>query len=299
MKSLRDILKEAEAKHVAIGHFNISDLVTLQAILDAAMSLSSPRKKIPIIIGTSEGEREFIGVENAVALVRTARKKYKWPIFLNADHTHSLEKIKEAVEVGYDAVLFDPFDSAQGKGGKLPLEENIRQTKEVMAYVRSVNPDIVVEGELGYIGSASEVLDKVPEGAAVTEATMTTVEEATRFVKETGVDLLAPAVGNRHGIVVGVPKSLSIGRITAIKKAIGISMVLHGGSGTAAEEFTRAIEAGINIVHVSTELRVAWRKGIEEGLAGGKEVTPYKLLAKAKENIKEVVMRNLKIFSGR
>ncbi|MCL4437569.1 class II fructose-bisphosphate aldolase [Patescibacteria group bacterium] len=298
MKSLKEFIKEAGANHVAIGHFNISDLAALKAIFDATRELSPQTtaifgEKLPILIGTSEGEREFIGPRQAAVLVRSLREEYGWPIFLNADHTHSFEKIKEAFEAGYDALLFD--------GGKLPFEENIKQTKQVVDYVKSKNPEILVEGELGYIGSSSEILEVLPEGAATELKDFTTPEEAERFVRETGVDLLAPAVGNIHGMVLGGNEpTLNIQRISDIKKAIGeTGIVLHGGSGTSDADFTNAIAAGISIIHINTEIRLAWRKGLEKSLADyPKEIAPYKLFPGAVEAVKDVVYKRLRLFNN-
>jgi len=286
MKNIKETIKEAEDKKIAVGHFNISDLAGLKAIFETARRLG-----LPVLIGTSEGEREFVGPRQAVALVESLREEYNWPVFLNADHTHSLQKIKEAVEAGYDAVLFD--------GGKLPFEENLRQTKEVVSYVRATRPEVTVEGELGYIGTSSAVFEKLPEGAAANEAQFTSVEEAKRFVEETGVDFLAPAVGNVHGMFKNAPNPrLDIDRIRAIKEAVGIPLVLHGGSGIVDEDFTAAVKAGISVVHINTEIRVAWRKGLEEALrAKPEEIAPYHLLPGSIEAMSEVIEKRLKLFS--
>ncbi len=285
MINLREIIRDAENHKVAVGHFNISDLATLKAILSAASELN-----LPIVIGLSEGERDFVGVRTAAALVKSYREQYNVPIYLNADHTYSLDKIKEAVEAGFDAVIFD--------GAKLPLDENIALTKEAVDYVRSVRPEVIIEGELGYIGTSSEVLSAVPMGAAMGE-NMTKPEEATRFVKETGVDMLAPAVGNIHGMFKNIPEPrLDIERIKTVRTAAGVPLVLHGGSGTSDEDFVAAIEAGISIVHINTEIRVAWRKGIEAALRENPdEVAPYKLLGAALQNVHNVVAARLRLFS--
>lgn len=288
MKNLRQVIQEGESKRVAIGHFNISDLPALKAIFETAKEFS-----VPVFIGTSEGEREFIGPKQAALLVKSLREEYDYPIFLNADHTHSLEKVKEAVEAGYDAVLFD--------GGKLSFEENIRQTKEVVEYVKSVNPKILVEGEIGYIGASSEVLKEIPAGAAFKPEDLTTPEQAKEFVEKTGVDLLAPAVGNIHGIIVheGFVEKLDIERIKAIKRVVVVPLVLHGASGLSDGDIRAAIQAGIGIVHINTELRQAWRKGLEAGLkAHSDEVAPYKIYAAAMEEMKKLVLEKIKLFSG-
>src|SRR6266446_5489205 len=165
MKTLREVLRQAERDKVAIGHFNFSDLVAFNAIVAAAREL-----KVPVMTGVSEGEREFTGVAQAAALVKAIRDEYDYPIFLNADHTHSLAKAEEAARAGFDEILFD--------GSALPFEENVQQTKRAVEAIRSIDPSIIVEGEVGYIGTSSEILEKAPEGSD----TLTTPEEAEQFV---------------------------------------------------------------------------------------------------------------------
>ncbi len=286
MKSLLRTIQDAENKKVAVGHFNISDLAGLKGIFDAARELN-----VPVIIGTSEGEAGFIGHRQSAALIKILREEFDYPIFINSDHTKSLEEVKKAVAAGYDAILFD--------GGKLPFEENLKKTKEVVDYVKSVNPDILVEGELGYIGSSSRILTELPEGAAIKKEDLTKPEQAKQFAEETGIDLLAPAVGNIHGMFKGAKNpDLDIERIGELKKAAGVPLVLHGGSGVKDEDFAAAIKAGIAIVHINTEIRVAWREGLEAALRqDADEVTPYKLLPGAVAKVKEVVYNRLKLFN--
>jgi fructose-bisphosphate aldolase, class II len=296
MKSLREILADADARHVAVGHFNISELGTLRGIWEAASEVSAAAQQpLPILIGASEGEREFIGVKQCVALIRSIREQYNYPIFLNADHTHSLDKVREAAEAGFDEILFD--------GSGLPsFDENIKQTLEAVKIIRGVNEGTVIEGEIGFIGSGSEIIKEKPE------LILSTPEEAVQFVRETGVDVLAPAVGNMHGLLAAMAagtehKRLNIERISQIKKALtdaglGGLMTLHGGSGTADEDFVAAIKAGMTIVHVSSELRLAWRRGIEEGLKDPNEIAPYKLMTPSVEGVKKVVIDRLKLFNG-
>src|SRR3989338_283430 len=121
MKSLKEYIREADATKKAIGHFNISTIEALWAIFDAARGLQQP-----VIIGVSEGGRKFLGVRQAVALVKSIRDEYEHPIFLNADHSYSFESVKEAVDAGFDAVIFD--------GAKLSFEENVRITKQCVGY---------------------------------------------------------------------------------------------------------------------------------------------------------------------
>ncbi len=286
MSTLREIIQDAQARKVAIGHFNISDLVALKAIFEAARELN-----VPVMIGTSESEAQFLDRGEAAALVKMLRQEYDFPIFLNSDHTHSLEEVKKAVAAGYDEILFD--------AGKLPFEENLRLTKEVVEYVKSINSNIIVEGEIGYIGSASKILTELPEGAALRPEDFTTPEQAAQFVRETKVDLLAPAVGNIHGMIgIGKDPDLDIPRIRAIREAAGVPLVLHGGSGNKDSDFLAAIDAGVAIIHINTEIRVAWRAGLEQGLRNHPgEIAPYKVLPDAVAAVRQVVQARLKLFN--
>ncbi len=285
-KGLRQYIKEAEEKGVAIGHFNISNLETLRGIFDAAKKLD-----LPVIIGTAEGERKFIGTKQAVALVKSLRDEYDYPIFLNADHTYSVEGVKECIDAGYDAVIFD--------GTGLSHEENIKITKQCVDYARSINPEIIVEAELGFIGTSSKVLDKIPEGVKITEEYLTKPEDAKKFIEDTGIDMIAPAVGNIHGMLKGgVDPALNIKLIGEIQKVINIPMVLHGASGNSTNDIKEAIKNGMSVVHVNTEIRVSFKKALEESLKSKPdEVAPYKYMDKCIESVEAVVKEKLKIFN--
>src|SRR3989338_4266346 len=255
MKVLRQCIKEAHDKKVAIGHFNISNLEGLWAIFRAAKNLS-----VPVIIGVSEGERDFIGVRQAAALVQSLREEHDYPIYLNADHTYSFDRVKEAIDTGFDAIIFD--------GTELPFEKNMKVARQCVEYARACGRDVIVEGELGFIGKSSKVLDGIPTGVKISEEFLTKPDEAKKFVEETGVDLLAPAVGNIHGMLSGgVDPSLNISRIKEISNAVGVPLVLHGGSGNSSDDFMKALGAGVSVIHINTELRVAYRKALVKELS--------------------------------
>jgi fructose-bisphosphate aldolase class II len=279
-------LAEATGRGTAIGHFNVSDLVGLNAVAAVARRLG-----VPVLIGTSEGERAFIGARQVAAVVRSIRDQYDFPIFLNADHTHSLARAEEAAKAGYDMIGFD--------GSTLSFGENVRQTKAAVDAIKSINADVIVEGELGYIGTGSEIHDTVPESSLV----FTRPDEARQFAEATEVDVLAPAVGNMHGLLATMvrgeaKKRLDIERIAQIKAAIGMPLTLHGGSATDDDDFRRAIEAGMTIIHISTELRLAWRRGLEATLAAEPDnLVPYQLFRKSSEAIQDVVTHRLKLFN--
>jgi fructose-bisphosphate aldolase class II len=293
MISLKKALAAAKRDKVAIAHFNVSELVTLKAVFAATRELSAVSGKlIPVIIGVSEGEREFLGTAEIVSMIKDLRKRYDYPIFINADHHKSVESCKAAIDAGFDSVIIDAADKS--------FEENIRLTKEVVAYARaSNNKKILVEAELGNVGSGSEVREKLADGIAITEDTITKAEEAARFVSETGVDLFAPAVGNVHGMFKDAPDPhLFIKRTKEIRRAAKVPLVLHGGSGTPDEDFVKAIDAGVRIIHISTELRKAWRAGIEKAFTEKPhEVAPYKLLTHSFEGVKAVALMRLKLFN--
>lgn len=286
MKSLRQHIAEAKENHVAIGHFNVSTLDGIWAVADAAKELN-----LPVIIGVSEGERDYVGVRQAALVVESIRKDRGQAIFLNADHTYSFDRVKEAIDAGFDAAIFD--------GAQLSFEENVAQAKRCVEYARASGRDVIIEGELGFIGTSSKILDAIPDGAVVGDAAMTTPEDAARFVQETGVDLLAPAVGNIHGVVKGGDPALNIGRVGEITAACGVPLVLHGASGNSAADIQGAIKAGVSIVHVNTELRIAYRSGLLKAFSDNPdEIAPYKYLKSAKLAMQKVVEEKLKIASG-
>jgi fructose-bisphosphate aldolase, class II len=284
---LSQALRQAEQRHAAIGHFNVSDVVLLKAVFAAARELN-----VPVLVGASEGEREFLGTRQLAALVRSLREEFEYPIFLNADHTHSLPNGIEAAKAGYDSIVFDL--------SAVPFEENVRQTKQAVEALKSIHPSMLVEGEIGDIGTGSEIHETIPD----LSKGLTTPEQARQFVEETRVDILAPAVGNMHGMVRSMVagetrKHLDIERIAAIKRKTGVPLTLHGGSGTDDNDFRRAIAAGISIIHINTELRIAWRRGLESGLAKDpSEVVPYRILPAAIEAVKQVVTSRLNLFNS-
>lgn len=286
MFQLKSLLEEAQSNGAAVGHFNVSDWILIKAVFASAQEL-----KVPVIVGASEGERAFLGAAQVAALVKSLREEHGFPIFLNADHTHTLDSAIAAAKAGFDSIVFDL--------STLPFEENIKQTKEAVEVLKSINPAILVEGEIGNIGTGSEIHDSVPDSSKE----LTTPEQAKQFVESTGVDILAPAVGNMHGMLQtmvegGTRKRLDITRIREIKSASESLLTLHGGSGTDDDDFREAIAAGINIIHINTELRIAWRRGLEDAFAQKPgEIVPYKLLPRAEESIKRVVLARLQLFN--
>lgn len=284
MRTLREAITDFKQAGQAIGHFNISDSNQLHAIAAAAKEAA-----LPVIIGLSEGERDFLPLAHARALVDIYRAN-GIEMFLNADHTYSVERVQRAISAGVDSVVVD--------GAKLPFEENILMFSACSKYAKASGRDVVMEGELGYIGQSSKPLDALPEGVSIEN--LTTVEDAQRFITSTGADCLAPAVGNIHGMLTHAAEpKLHPDRVKEIADAVGVPLVLHGASGNTETEIVACIKAGVAIVHINTELRVLYRKGIEASFAAHPdEVAPYKFLNPAVESMQEFVAKKIRVFAG-
>ena len=283
LMGLNKILIQATREGWAVGHFNVSNLELLKAVVEAAED-----SKAPVMVGTSEGEREWLGVKSAVALIRSYRQD--WPhIFLNADHTKTVDAAKAAFDAGYDSIHFD--------GSGLSISENIRQTRAVVEYVKSRSANISVEGELGYLRGESRLSGKKVE---VDVNDYTDPEEAVEFAERTGVDRLAVVIGNIHGINLDEPK-LDFDRLKSIKKAVpeNVALVLHAGSGIADADIKKAIDCGIGNVHISTELRVLFRKGLERQLnSNPNEYALYRLEKEVVETVKDLVRQKIRLFGS-
>lgn len=284
-KNLNWYLEQARLSHTAIGHFNFATEDVLRGIVEASRDSGAPA----VMVGTSEGEASFVGMKEAVATVRALREDLNYPVFLNADHYKSFEKCKEAVDAGYDSIIID--------ASKLTNEENIALTKQVVDYCRSVNPEISVEGELGYLRGSSEVQQKIE----ISSADYSKPQEVADFVLRTGVDRMAIVFGNIHGIVTEQEEKLDIEHFS---KIVAVEprpyYVLHGASGLKDEDVEASIMTGITNVHFNTELRVAYRNAIDKAFHDNpNETTPYKYLGPAVEEVKKLVTQKIKIFMGK
>jgi len=286
---MKEILKKAQNGRYAIGSFNFSTAEVLKAIVEAAKEL-----KAPVIVSTSKKEADFFGRRGAAALVKSWREATKIPLILNLDHGKDFEDIKKAIAAGYDMIHFD--------GSELSFQENLWQTKEVVDYARQVSStfdrEIIVEGELGYLRGASSLQEKKLE---IKPEDLTKPDEAREFVEKTGVDSLAMAIGNAHGVFKISEEKLDLQRLAEIKKATGekVFLVLHGGSGIPAQDIKKAIELGIVKINVNTDLRLAYSQALIDQLKDQpKETTPYKILEPVLESVKKVVEEKIKLFGS-
>lgn len=295
MKSLREYIKEAEQHNVAIGHFNFGTMTMLRGILKAAQEASQEMNhpfsggKIPVVVGVSEGDRDIFGEVEAVTLIKMMQEVYDYPIFIDADHTHgvdSLDGVFRVIDLGYDMVIYDGI--AEG------YETNLEKTKQVVAYKNENHPECIIEAELGFVGSGSDLKDAIPDG--IGPEAMTKPEEAKIFVETTGVDALAPSVGNVHGMVKSGNPALDHDRIAAVAAAAGVPLVLHGGSGISDEDFIKAIKSGIRMIHISTEIRKAYRETMEQQFAKDPSVSPTHYLPACEDAVKKLVKERIRLF---
>jgi len=279
--STKKIFSAAQRRHIPLYQFNFSDLSQLWGIINATKNF-----KTPFILGTSEGESRFLGLNFTVALKREAEKELGFPIILNLDHGKSLSYIKEAVNAGYDMVHFD--------GSSLPLKENIEITKKVVGYARKRG--IIVEGEVGVVRGSSRFHKGI---AKVSKKDMTKPEEAEVFAKETKVDALATVFGNIHGVYEKM-ESLDLKRLSMIKRRVGerVFLVLHGGSGIPIPQVKSAVKKGIVKININTDIRCAWREALERALRiDPYEVAPSKLMPSVVEAVEKVINKKMKLFN--
>jgi fructose-bisphosphate aldolase class II len=281
----QEVLQKATGEGWSTGHFNFSESDQARAVCEAAKEVGTIA-----ILGTSEGEAKHLGYLEAVALRDAFRKELDMLVVVNSDHHKSVETAKQAVDAGYDSIHIDL--SAK------PFEENVIQTKQLVEYAKSKNPDVSVEGELGYLRGKSEIQKEKIE---VKQEDYTDPGQAKEYVERTGVDRLAIAVGNIHGISLDEP-ALDIGRIKEIRALVpkNIALVLHAGSGIPDDQITAAIGAGIANIHINTDVRIAYTKALREELAADLDIViPYKFDERARQMMKDVVTKKLKLFGSK
>jgi fructose-bisphosphate aldolase class II len=279
--NLKQYLAKAKKEKWAIGQFNFCTLEQLRGILAAAKELKSP-----VILGTSEGEVKYLGMEETVALVEISKKKLGIPnVFLNLDHGKDPEMVKKAVDLGYSAVHFD--------GSGLLMKDNMRISKKLAEYAHKKG--VLFEGEIGAVKGDSAIHK---EKIVIDKSDLATPEDANKYLKETRADSLAVAIGNIHGIY-SEKKKINFKLLENIDDKAKAFLVLHGGSDIDKEDIKRAINIGISKININTELRVLWRKALDEVMEKNKEeVKPYKIMTYVEELIKNKVKEKINLFAS-
>ena len=284
--SLKELMKDAEKGGYAVGAFNVSNLESLMAIMQAAEETGRG-----VILNYAEVHAPFLSMEQAALIMLDAAKKAKVPVCVHLDHGSSMESCIQAIRLGFTSVMLDA--SAED------YETNVRETKEIVRLAHSVG--VTVEAELGHIFSSDMGLAESPKEAETLESfdsaedVYTDHATAKDFVERTGVDVLAIAFGTTHGIYTKKPK-LDLERITKIKEAVDIPFVMHGGSGLSKEEFQTAIRNGIRKINYYTYMTLAGGRAVKEALdqkAPDENVffhdIPMIAVEAMKENVKEAI----------
>lgn len=276
--SFREILQDGLRRGYAVGQFNINNLEWTQAIIEVANEESSP-----VILGASEGAIKYMGMDYMAAIARVAAEKSRVPVVLHLDHGGSFEMVVKCIRHGWTSVMID--------GSHHPFDENLALTKKVVELCHAVG--VHVEAELGRIGGVEDDLSVDQR-----EASLVHPDEAERFVKETGVDALAPAIGSAHGHYHGKPE-LAFDRLREVRDRTGVPLVLHGGTGIPDEDIRRAISLGVSKINVNTENQSAFTDAVRAIFDKDKDVyDPRKYLGPGREAIKEAVRKKVRLFGS-
>lgn len=268
---MNTFIQEAKKSHYAIPQINVNGLIWIECILKAAEKTRSP-----IILGTTDKVIDFLGGYDFIC--KTIKNKVKSmnitvPVIIHLDHGLTLEGCKKAVDAGYDSVMFD--------GSKLPIDENIAQTKEIVDYAHKHN--VIVEGEVGAIGGN--------EDGVIGNVKYARLEDCIRLAKEANLDTLAPALGSVHGKYQGEP-NLGFKEMEEIQEAIDIPLVLHGASGISDEDLVRAIKLGHAKINFNTEINIAWSNQLRQTLTNDQNIfNPQQILNPSKDAIEETVVQ--------
>jgi len=281
MSTAFEELKKAKSGQYALGAFNAANIETLKAITQAANKL-----RAPVILEASDGEINYMGYEQMVALKRIYEKQTGVPIILNLDHGKDFDSCKQAIEAGFDYVHLD--------GGKMAFEDNVAMVTEVVKLAHQHN--IPVEGEMDHIeGSSADHTTEDPK-ALQNEKLFTNPDKAEEFVRRTGIDVFASFIGNLHGMYADEIR-LNLDILKKLKEKIpNVGFSLHGGSGINPGDVKESIRLGIIKVNVNSEMRIAFRMTLHEQLNQSNEIAIYKLMDKPITEVQKVVEGKIKLF---
>lgn len=282
----RHLMQRSRQQHFAVGAFNIDNQETLIAIARAAQKLNAP-----VLVEVSHGEVEAMGVENIRDMVDNYKHEYGIEIYLNLDHSPTVEACKKAIDVGYEFVHID-ISQANHDATE---EEIIAKTKEVVEYAKFTGA--LVESEPHYFGGSSNVHTETINYDEI-KKTFSTPEGSKAFVEATGIDTFAAAIGNLHGKY-PVPKELDLELLSRIREAIDCQISLHGGSGTPLHYFEEAAKIGVSKININSDMRYAFRTAMEEELkAHPDEFAVVKLMDHVKDAVQAVVEEKIQAFGS-
>lgn len=276
--STKNILEDATKGGYAVPAFNIHNMETIHAIVEAANEMNSP-----LIIAATPGTVSYAGPQYLINMVKAAAENSTVPIALHLDHHENVEDIKEMIKLGAKSVMID--------ASALPYEENIAKVKEVVDFAK--NYDVSVEAELGrLVGIEDDIV--VDES----ESQLTDPELANDFVVRTGIDSLAVAIGTAHGLYAGEPK-VDLERLEKIREKVDVPLVLHGASDVPDATVRAAVERGIAKVNVSTDLKIAFADALKSYLVENPEADdPRHYTKDAQAAMKKLAKEKMEVFGS-
>jgi fructose-bisphosphate aldolase, class II len=282
----RNAMARARAEHFALGAFNLDNQETLRAVVQAAAN-----KKAPVLVEVSHGEVESLGVDNVRDMVDNYRVEFGVEMYINLDHSPSIETAKEGIEAGFEFIHIDVSQANHDA----TEEEIIAKTREVVAYAKLTGA--LVESEPHYFGGGSNVFTEAFDYEEI-KKTFSTPEGAKAFVDATGIDTYAAAIGNLHGQY-PVPKVLDLELLQQVRNAIACNVSLHGGSGTPGHYFEEAVKIGVSKININTDMRVAYRKTLEAVLTDNPtEYAVIKLMDTVISAVQAVVESKIDMFNA-
>ncbi len=282
----RHLMQRSRQQKFAVGAFNIDNQETLIAVARAAQKLNAP-----VLVEVSDGEVEALGLENVRDMVDNYKAEYGVEMYLNLDHSPTVESCKRAIDAGYE---FIHIDISQANHDATE-EEIIEKTKEVVEYAKFTGA--LVESEPHYFGGSSNLHEEEIDYEEI-KKTFSTPEGTKSFVEATGIDTFAAAVGNLHGKY-PVPKELDLELLARIREAIGCQISLHGGSGTPLHYFEEAAKIGVSKININSDMRYVFRTTLEKVLADNpKEYAVVKLMPEVYKAVEAVVEEKINAFGS-
>jgi len=282
----RHLMQRSRAQHFAVGAFNIDNQETLIAVVQAAQKLNAP-----VLVEVSDGEVKALGLENIRDLVDNYKLQYGVEIYINLDHSPTVEDCKRAIDVGFEFIHIDISQANH----EASTEEIINRTKEVVEYAKFTGA--LVESEPHYFGGSSNVHTETIDYEEI-KKTFSTPEATKSFVEATGIDTYAAAVGNLHGKY-PVPKELDLELLQRIRDAITCQISLHGGSGTPLHYFEEAAKIGVSKININSDMRYAFREELEKVLADNPdEYAVVKLMPQVYRAVEAVVEEKINAFGS-
>lgn len=282
----RHLMQRSRAQHFAIGAFNIDNQETLIAISQAAQKLQAP-----VLVEVSDGEVKALGLDNIRDMVDNYKVQYGVEMYINLDHSPTVEGCMRAIDTGFEFVHIDISQANHDA----TTEEIIEKTKEVVEYAKFTGA--IVESEPHYFGGSSNVHTETIDYEEI-KKTFSTPESASAFVEATGIDTYAAAIGNLHGKY-PVPKQLDLELLQRIRNVLDCQISLHGGSGTPLHYFEEAAMIGVSKININSDMRYAFRTTLEKVLADNPdEYAVVKLMPKVYSVVQGVVEDKINAFGS-